>query len=107
MKLCAFADEASSALSGQIAALKRNGISSLEIRGVNGKNIKDLSRDEVKEVKNILDGEGISVWSIGSPIGKISLADDFAAHFPNFFFFIPRSIIIKVNAQGGRKHQSR
>ena len=84
MRLCAFADEASSALSGQIAALKRNGISHLEIRGVNGKNIKELSRAEVKEVKSALDGADISVWSIGSPIGKISLADDFHAHTEDF-----------------------
>ena len=84
MKLCAFADEASSALSGQIAALKRNGITQLEIRGVNGKNIKDLSAEEVKEVKAALDEAGISVWSVGSPIGKISLADDFEAHIEDF-----------------------
>ena len=84
MRLCAFADEASSELSGQIAALKRNGISQLEIRGVNGKNIKDLSGDEVRAVKAALDEAGISVWSIGSPIGKISLADDFTAHVEDF-----------------------
>ena len=84
MRLCAFADEASSALSGQIAALKRNGISHLEIRGVNGKNIKDLSRADVLEVKSALDGADIFVWSIGSPIGKISLADDFHAHTEDF-----------------------
>ena len=84
MKLCAFADEASSALSGQIEALKRNGISLLEIRGVNGKNIKDLSAHEVRAVKAALDEAGISVWSIGSPIGKISLADDFNAHIEDF-----------------------
>lgn len=84
MRLCAFADEASSALSGQIAALKRNGISHLEIRGVNGKNIKDLSRAEVLEVRSALDGADVSVWSIGSPIGKISLADDFRVHTEDF-----------------------
>ncbi len=84
MRLCAFADEASSELSGQIAALKRNGISCLEIRGVNGKNIKELSHAEVQEVKSALNGADISVWSIGSPIGKISLADDFHAHTEDF-----------------------
>ena len=84
MKLCAFADEASASLAGQIAALKRNGITQLEIRGVNGKNIKDLSADEVREVKAALDEAGISVWSIGSPIGKISLADDFSVHTEDF-----------------------
>ena len=84
MRLCAFADEASAALPGQIAALKRNGISLLEIRGVNGKNVKDLCASEVKEIKSMLDGAGISVRSIGSPIGKISLSDDFAAHKEEF-----------------------
>ena len=84
MKLCAFADEASAMLSGQIAALQRNDISLLEIRGVNGKNIKDISREEAKNIKNILSSEGISVWSIGSPIGKISLSDDFEAHKDDF-----------------------
>ena len=42
MKLCAFADEASVDLQGQIEALKRNNISLLEIRGVDGENIKDM-----------------------------------------------------------------
>ena len=84
MKLCAFADEASAMLSGQVAALRRNDISLLEIRGVNGKNIKDISVEEAKDIKNILDSEGISVWSIGSPIGKISLSDDFEAHKDDF-----------------------
>lgn len=84
MKLCAFADEASAAISGQIAALQRNGISLLEIRGVNGKNIKDVTQSEAKEIRSILDSEGISVWSIGSPIGKISLADNFEAHKDDF-----------------------
>ena len=84
MNLCAFADEASAALSGQIAALQRNGMSLLEIRGVNGKNIKDVTASEAKEIKNILSAEGIRVWSIGSPIGKISIADDFEAHKDDF-----------------------
>lgn len=84
MRLCAFADEASSGLDGQIAALHRNGISLLEIRGVNGENIKDLSVEKAKEVKKQLDDAGISVWSVGSPMGKHSLAESFAPHFEDF-----------------------
>ncbi len=80
MRLCAFADEAGSALSEQIAALKRNGIDLLEIRGIGEKNIKELTAGEAKEVKKQLDAEGISVWSIGSPIGKYSLGLDIAPH---------------------------
>ena len=98
MRLCAFADEASAALSGQIAALKRNGITQLEIRGVNGKNIKDLSTEEVKAVKTALDEAGISVWSIGSPIGKISLKDDFEAHIEDF-----KRILAAADILGARR----
>ncbi len=80
-RLSAFADEASSQLSGQIAALKRNGIPHLEIRGVNGKNIKDVTVPEAKEIKKALDDEGISVFSMGSPIGKIALNGDLDGHY--------------------------
>ncbi len=80
MRICAFADEAGAALSEQISALKRNGIDLLEIRGVGEKNIKDVTASEAKEIKKQLDAEGISVWSMGSPVGKHSLGLDFAAH---------------------------
>ncbi|MBQ8496952.1 MAG: sugar phosphate isomerase/epimerase [Clostridia bacterium] len=84
MRLCAFADEASAELGGQIAALQRNGISYLEIRGVNGKNIKDISVGEAKNIKKTLDEGGISVWSMGSPIGKIALDGDMETHLDDF-----------------------
>ncbi len=84
IKLCAFADEASPAVSGQIAAMKRNGISLLEIRGVDGTNISEITADKAREVRKMLDAEGLGVWSMGSPVGKISLADDFAPHVEMF-----------------------
>lgn len=84
MKLCAFADEAAADLAGQISALQRNGISLLEIRGVNGKNIKDMTKSEAREIKGMLDNVGISVHSIGSPIGKIALDGDIQSHFDEF-----------------------
>ena len=40
--LTGFADEASQSLTGQIAALKRNGMGYFEPRGIDGKNIADL-----------------------------------------------------------------
>lgn len=84
MKFCAFADEASPAVVGQIEAMKRNGISLLEIRGVDGTNISKITLDKAKEVRRMLDDAGLAVWSMGSPIGKISLADDFAPHLDDF-----------------------
>lgn len=80
MRFCAFADEASPKLCEQIDALKRNGATYIEIRGVNGKNVSELTIDEAREAKKMLDDGGISVFSIGSPIGKIDMNDDFDTH---------------------------
>lgn len=82
--LAAFADEAGSDVEVQIRALQENGIPCLEIRGVGDKNITALAMDEAKELKKRLDDAGISVWSIGSPLGKISVGDEFAPHLDTF-----------------------
>ena len=78
IRLSAFADESDNSLEGQIAGLKRNGVSLLEIRNINGKNVMELTDDEAKEIRARLDQEGIKVWSIGSPIGKkdINLSEE-------------------------------
>lgn len=81
MKICAFADEASVEVAGQIAALKRNGLDYLEVRGVNGTNVSKITDSEAKELRKMLEAEGLAVWSVGSPIGKHSLEKDFAEHF--------------------------
>lgn len=76
----AFADESSNAFFGQIDALKRNGLSYLEIRNLDGKNVTELTAVEARELSRILDDNGLKLWSIGSPIGKIAIDGDFAAH---------------------------
>lgn len=83
-KTAAFADESSASLEGQIEALKRNGISLLEIRGIGDKKVPDLDVSEVKSIRRALDCEGISVWSLASLIGKVEIADGFRAHFDLF-----------------------
>ena len=80
IRLSAFADEASPMLDGQIAAMKRNGIEYLEIRGVNGENIANISCEAAKKYANQLSDSSIKVWSIGSPIGKVKIASDLEAH---------------------------
>lgn len=78
--ISAFADEHSTSLEGQISALKETGLEYIEPRFIDGKNIADTTQDEVKQIKAKLDGAGIKVSAIGSPLGKINLADDFEAH---------------------------
>lgn len=79
-ELSAFTDEYSQDFRKQIEGMKKNGIRYTEIRGVDGKNISALTETEAKEVKKQLDDNGLSVWSIGSPLGKIKLTDDINAH---------------------------
>jgi sugar phosphate isomerase/epimerase len=80
IKLCAFADEYSPKLVEQIEGLKNNGISYIELRNVDGKNVLDLTLEEAENVYNTLKQNGIDVWSIGSPIGKVDINCDFEAY---------------------------
>jgi len=80
IKLCAFADEASVSLDGQIEALKKNGIGYIELRGVDGTNVSKLTEEEAVVYAKRLADAGIKVWSIGSPIGKVKLSDDIEEH---------------------------
>ena len=72
-----FYDEISSNLNTQIAEIKELGESYLCPRSINGKNIADYTAEEFKrDIKPILDENGIKFSSIGSPIGKVSIDDD-------------------------------
>lgn len=84
MTLSAFSDEIDPMLEKQIPVLKRCGISYIEIRGVNGKGIDLYSLGEAVRIKKELKDNGISVSAVGSPIGKISITDDFEPHFQHF-----------------------
>ena len=66
----AFADEAAQELSAQIAACKANGISAIEMRGVNGQNISDVTPEEARAFKKELDAADMTVSSVGSRYGK-------------------------------------
>ncbi len=79
-----FADEAAGDLNGQIAALKRNNMGYIEVRNVNGKCIIDYSEEELEAIAKEFSAAGIKVSSVGSPIGKYNITDDFEPHFERF-----------------------
>lgn len=80
-RLSAFADEYSPDFDKQIEGLKKNGIEMIEIRGVDGTNISDITLEKAKEIKEKLDKAGLGVSAIGSPIGKIDInKDNMAPH---------------------------
>jgi sugar phosphate isomerase/epimerase len=82
--LSAFADEASPMLDKQIKALQEEGISLIELRGVDGKNVSNLTIEEAKAVKAKLDAAGIRLSALGSPYGKASLGVAFDEHLALF-----------------------
>lgn len=84
IRIYAFSDEASADVDKQITALVRNNLQGMEIRNVDGTNVSDITIEKAKEVKSKLDTNGLCVWSVGSPIGKISTTDDFGMHLDKF-----------------------
>lgn len=79
-ELSAFTDEYSPEIDKQIEGMLKNGIHYTELRGVDGKNVSEIDHAKAKEVKAKLDANGLEVWSIGSPLGKIKLTDDIEKH---------------------------
>ena len=82
--LSAFADEASPMLDEQIKALKEEGVSLIELRGVDGKNVSTLTLEEAAAIKVKLDAAGIRLSALGSPDGKASLGVAFDEHLALF-----------------------
>lgn len=84
-RIFAFADEADPSFEGQLEAMRQNELDGLEIRGVDGKSVADITPAEARELKRRLDDAGLITWSIGSPVGKIQIEDDdFEEHKENF-----------------------
>lgn len=83
-RLSGFADEISSDLTEQLDVLDSLQIKFMELRGVWGKNVADFSDAEVAAIRDALQTRGLGVSCIGSPIGKVKITDDFAAHLVKF-----------------------
>ena len=83
-KISGFSDEIDSMIDVQFEVLNKLGINYFEPRGVDGKNISELEDDEVLALKSKMEQYGIKASSIGSPIGKIKISDDFEPHFETY-----------------------
>lgn len=84
IRIFAFADEASGTVDGQITAMKRNSLDGVELRGTELGNVSDLSFVAACLIRQKLNDAGLKVWSLGSPMGKIGIGDDFARHLEKF-----------------------
>jgi sugar phosphate isomerase/epimerase len=78
--LSGFIDEISDDFSEQCKVAAGLGLRYVEVRSAWGINILDLDAAHLDTLGQTLTEYGLSVSSIGSPIGKISIDDDFLPH---------------------------
>ena len=72
--LSGFADEIDADRKIQFATLNDLGIAHVEFRSAWDTNVLDLTDEQIDEVAALLATHGLSVSSIGSPLGKINKA---------------------------------
>ena len=78
--LSGFVDEISDDFAEQCQVASGLGLRYVEVRSAWGTNILDLDDSQLATVRETLDGYGLKVSSIGSPIGKIAIDDEFPPH---------------------------
>jgi sugar phosphate isomerase/epimerase len=78
--LSGFVDEISEEFETQCSVAAGLGLKFVEIRSAWGVNILDLDDDQLATVQEILRRHDLLVSSIGSPIGKIDVDEDFGPH---------------------------
>jgi len=78
--LSGFIDEISNDFSEQCKVAAGLGLRYVEVRSAWGTNILDLDDTQLATVRETLAEHGLKVSSIGSPIGKISIDDEFPPH---------------------------
>lgn len=78
--LSGFLDEYSDDFEMQLKAAVDFGMNYIELRFADGINVADFDEIQSKRVKDMLSQYRIGVSAIGSPLGKISLEDDFDKH---------------------------
>lgn len=79
-KISGFSDEITEITKEQFEELNKLGITYYEPRGIDGENISKLTETQMYELKVLMEQYGIKASSIGSPIGKIKVSDDFESH---------------------------
>lgn len=82
--LSGFADEISPDLDEQCRVLRELGIGHVEFRSAWNTTVLDLDDAQLDRVRATLDRYGLRVSSVGSPIGKVGVHDDFDEHLRRF-----------------------
>ena len=95
-RLSAFADEVTDGFLEQVEFLANERVGYIEPRFVDGKNLMDLSKSELDEVKKMIQDHGLKVSAIGSPIGKVKLDEPFQPHLDKFKHAIDLALLLET-----------
>lgn len=83
-QISGFADEINKDFEVQLAVLRELGQKYIELRSADGINVSGLTFGKADELFNEMSIDNVKVSSLGSPIGKIAITDDFEPHFEDF-----------------------
>ena len=78
--ISAFADEISPDLKVQMDTCEACGVTCIDVRGIDNINIAAMTLPRARGYYQRMQARGFSVPSLGSPIGKIRIDEDFPAH---------------------------
>jgi L-ribulose-5-phosphate 3-epimerase len=76
MRLCIVTDEISQDLTHALDVCEDEGVSTVELRAVEGANIVSHDDDSVEKIKAMIDGRGFRVGGIASPFLKCHISGD-------------------------------
>ncbi|MFN3682771.1 MAG: sugar phosphate isomerase/epimerase family protein [Fimbriimonadaceae bacterium] len=68
-----FVDEAASDAKDQIEVARRLGLSAVDVRTVDGKNVLQLTDDEARAYRELAESAGLAIQSVSSPVNKVAL----------------------------------
>jgi len=95
-KLSAFADEVTDGFLEQVKYLASEKVGYIEPRFVDKKNLMDLTKNELNEVKKMIEDHGLKVSAIGSPIGKVKLDEPFEPHLDKFKHAVDLAMLLET-----------
>jgi len=96
-KIAAFGDEIDNDIEKQAQVFNEEDIRHLELRVWGDATLVELSRDEQKRMKDVIDEHNISVADIASPIGKVFIADDFEEQFDLLRKYVDAAELFETN----------
>ncbi len=75
-RITGFADEVSSDLDTQIQTFHSLQLKAIDVRRIGGRNVLDLSDEELRDARDRASGHGIDIQSVGSPVNKVACTPD-------------------------------